>query len=113
MSDYCDPLFEPENPPVVGVGPGSRCWPNVPVPWKKAIKSSECAPCDDGRGAADLLARVASAWEEEASEREARAQNMDVVGMIERLTEEAAVRVLRRCAAELRGDRPDPCAECS
>lgn len=42
------------------------------------------------------------AWYVEANEREARAANPDVVGVVERLTEEAVVRTLRRCAAETR-----------
>ena len=43
------------------------------------------------------------AWYVEANEREARAANPDVVGVVERLTEEAVVRTLRRCAAETDG----------
>lgn len=54
---------------------------------------------------AEPVSRVAlvRAWWAEADEREARAANPEVVGLIERLTEEAVVRTLRRCAAALRG----------
>lgn len=40
-------------------------------------------------------------WLTESVEREARAANPEVVGVVERDAEEAVVRTLRRCAAEL------------
>lgn len=46
---------------------------------------------------------LATAWRAEAAEREARAANPEVVGVVERLTEEAVVRTLRRCAAAIVG----------
>lgn len=52
------------------------------------------------------LSRVldaAAAWRAEADEREARAANPEVVGLIGRLTEEAVVRTLRRCADDVEG----------
>lgn len=44
---------------------------------------------------------LAAAWRTEANEREARAENPEVVGVVERDVEEMAVRTLRRCAHEM------------
>lgn len=49
----------------------------------------------------DANAALVRRWREEADEREARAAHPDVVGLVERECEEAAVRALRRCADEL------------
>lgn len=45
---------------------------------------------------------AATAWRVESAERSARAANPEV-GLIERLTEEAVVRTLRRCADDVEG----------
>lgn len=51
--------------------------------------------------AASRPGRVRAEWLAEATEREARAANPEVVGLIERETELAVVVCLRRCAGAL------------
>lgn len=81
-----------------------------------ADDTRELAEWDDVWEALDALKRfgdtggpdptrvaLVQAWWAEADEREARARNPEVCGMIERATEEAVVRTLRRCAVVLRG----------
>lgn len=56
------------------------------------------------------LTQLIQGWRDEATEREARAENPDVVGWMERDCELSAVRFLRKCADELSeaiADGPD------
>jgi hypothetical protein len=69
----------------------------------EAQKTRALVDATEARSLVRATTSLKETWLNEATEREARAQNFDVVGMIERLTEEAAVRALRRCAAALDG----------